>query len=325
MSASDVAHKTYQALADPVSGWTALMGLFREVWKYTPGSRLPDDAHPTVRRLARFLWEPSEGESVDAPLLRLADAIGRKHAHGEWQNAAPEFAQRLALELRTHQECENALRRLLAWVPAVNLYDMERSLLSVYKTYEALTDPVSGWPVLRDLFREVAKHPPGFPLPDNVHPTVRLLALALWEPTPVALSVDAVLLRLGDSIGTRHAQDGQWGRAPMEFAHGLALALHTNEECEIALRRLLGCLLDRFYWDAKYGDPKTGNREEQRRRFAAIKAALFTNPSPYSEPPEELRKRLAPKPPLGKRAKPTPAVVKAPRVPPPEMSVRGMR
>lgn len=143
-----------------------------------------------------------------------------------------------------------------------NVYDMERASLSVYKNFEQLTSPVGGFMDLEGLFcsAETLGEAP------SAHPSLQRIAA---DP-------DQLLLLVGRAIGETQ------GNAPFDFATLVARALPTAEACVNVTRRMAGCLLDRFYRDAKYSG--SGSKHK-------ILELLKQYPSPYSSPPPELSER----------------------------------
>jgi hypothetical protein len=189
--------------------------------------------------------------------------------------------------------------------PPVNLYDMERACLSIYKTFEQLTSPAGGYKDLEELFSSAEIVGSGRGVA-GTHPSVQHIATELHKEC-VITDHDQLLLRVGYAIGKAHEKDRRWDRAPLEFATLVARALPTAEACVNVTRRMVGCLLDRFYWDAKYADVARDPQrsEAHRAKFRQILELLKQHPSPYASPPPELSARKAahqrkpPRPPPG--------------------------
>jgi hypothetical protein len=172
-----------------------------------------------------------------------------------------------------------------------NLYDMERACLSFYKTFEQLTSPAGGYKDLEELFwsAEIVGTGRGVA---GTHPSVQHIATELRKPCGIT-DPDQLLVSVGDAIGKAHERDRRWDRAPLEFATLVARSLPTAEACVNVTRRMVGCLLDRFYWDAKYSDAAQDPQrsEAHRAKFYQILELLKQHPSPYASPPPELTAR----------------------------------
>lgn len=190
--------------------------------------------------------------------------------------------------------------------PPVNLYDMERACLSVYRSFEQLTSPAWGVRDLEGLFRTAEIDGAGGLV---THPSVRLIAAELSKPCGIT-DPDRLLLHVGDFIGKAHEKDQRWDQAPFEFATLVARSLPTADACVSVLKRMAGCLLDRFYWDAKYSgaarDPQRS--EAHRAKFHQILELLKQHPSPYASPPPELTARKPAQHPKPPRPRPGPLV-----------------